>query len=103
MRFLVVAWMIPCVVYPMGLIFLYYEEMLRPEMRMVVFPQRATYDGTTLSVTFLPTDEEDDRPIPTPISAKVKEIERTKGSLVFTLEKGTTPLPPFIVVPAALI
>lgn len=67
-RYLVVALMILFIIYPMLLPLLYINYMLRPQVRAIVFPQRATVDADgRLTVEYLPEEPpapaDDDDPL----------------------------------------
>ncbi len=91
LRFIVVAWMVPCVIYPMFMLMGYYNVMLRQQMRLLAFDRRVTYvNGESLTVTPVPTDEDDPRPLPDSLTIgerHLTDIHTTGSRLRFVIDK----------------
>jgi|GEM_PF-3474283 len=99
-RWLFVAFIIPCVVYPMLALLVYYDKMLRPEMRAIVFPQQVAATDSTVTVTYHHADDDDTRPLPASVSiptSALTAIDRSKGFLRLTFDSSVTP--PVLLIP----
>ena len=84
--------MIPCVIYPMLLLLVYYSIMLRPELRMLSFQRIVTYDAAgNLTIECVKVDEDDERPLPERVfipSANIKSLDYAGKYLKFELVNG---------------
>lgn len=89
LRFIIVAWMIPCVIYPMLMTLAYYSVMLHKDMRILSFRRTATYTkDRELVITPEPDDPDDDRPLPQPIiipEQMIDDITAKSGRLRFVI------------------
>lgn len=103
LRWLVVAWMLPCVVLPMLMLLAYYHVMLSPGVRILSFPRRAIYiPGESLTLVPLHCSDEDTRPLPSPVSvsdADIETIECTSSRILFTVKATSSSPLRFIHVP----
>lgn len=101
-RWIAVAFMIPCVVYPLMLMLVYYSKVLTLGARSFKFRQKVTYrrDDRQITVDYYALDENDDRPLPgrlTVDTAAVKAIDSYRGC--YRLEMSAGHDPKFLFIP----
>lgn len=77
LRFVIVTMMMVFIMLPMLFGYLYFYYMLAPEARRAVLPMQVRLHGDgSLSITYLPTDAECDKPPYPPETVPAGEIQR---------------------------